>query len=95
MVGGKTGESDDLALLRSVGGRLGEAGGMQEFLDVLLGDSGRAVSTFELLNSKTMAKLVAYLTGGCLPVMLARSTHMLQSEAYLCTNKTLFRHLRM
>ena len=64
VLGGKTGESDDLALLRSVGARLGEPGGMQDFLDVLLGDSGRAVSTFELLNSKTMAKLVAYLTGG-------------------------------
>ena len=36
---------------------------MQEFLDVLLGDSGRSVSTFELLSSQSVAKLTAFLTG--------------------------------
>ena len=36
---------------------------MQEYLDVLLGDSGRSVSTFELLSSQSVSKLASHLTG--------------------------------
>ena len=76
VLGCKAGETDDIMLLRSLGSRLGKPGGMQEFLDVLLGDSGRAVSTFELLSSDSLAKLVAFLTGELLlPSCASGSDH--------------------